>query len=202
MGCDDSGLNSDVCTVPDIPAGQTRVVTFRTRRPSTASTATTSSSSSTGLDASDDADYDVRVSWPPGSTDWRVVVTPAVGMGGLQARHEVVVTNLGRTATNAVLNEQLQAGEQLVSTSLGSGARPGRERAALRARNARGPRIHDARRGHEAAGEPRGTFHVVDVGSDTPDVNDSHLFGSAPAVSAGATGSAPSARRRLSPTAT
>ena len=49
-------------------------------------------------------------------------VTPAVGMGGLRARHEVVVTNLGpATATNVVLDEQLLAGEQLLSTSLGSG---------------------------------------------------------------------------------
>ena len=30
---------------------------------------------------------------------------------------------------------------------------------------------------------PGDAFHVVDVGSDTPDVNDSHLFGSAAAVS-------------------
>ena len=117
--CDDRGLNLDVCTVPDIPAGHDAIVSFRyapteygiDRHHLIASSA----------DSSDDADYDVRVSWPATSTDWRVAVTPAVGMGGLRARHEVVVTNLGPApAVNAVLDEQLLAGEQLVSTSLGS----------------------------------------------------------------------------------
>ena len=113
--------------------------------------------SSAGLGATDDADYDVRVSWPSTSTDWRVVVTPAVGMGGLRARHEVVVTNLGpATATNAVLDEQLQSRRAARLDLARPGLRrPGRERAALRARHARRPRVRDARRGHEAAGEPR-----------------------------------------------
>ena len=120
MGCDDSGLNADVCTVPDVPAGQNAVVTFRYAPTEYGIDRHHLMASSTGLGATDDADHDVRVSWPSTSTDWRVVVTPAVGMGGLRARHEVVVTNLGpATATNAVLDEQLQTGEQLVSTSLG-----------------------------------------------------------------------------------
>jgi hypothetical protein len=184
-GCDDSALNLDVCTVPDIPAGHTAIVTIRYAPTEYGIDRHHLIASSAGLDASDEADFDVRVSGPPASTDWRVVVTPAVGIGGLRARHEVVVTNLGpAAAANAVLDEQLQTGEQLVSTSLGPacairgadvlhcslGTLAGRESATVAVDTKLPP-------------NPGEAFHVVDVGSDTPDVNDSHLFGSAPAVS-------------------
>jgi hypothetical protein len=182
--CDDSRLNADVCTVPDIPAGQSAVVTFRYAPTEYGIDRHHLIASSNALGATDEADHDVRVSWPSTFTDWRVVVTPAVGMGGLRARHEVVVSNLGpATATNAVLDEQLQSGEQLVSTSLGHacavqganvlhcalGSLAGRESATL---------VVDTK----LPPNPGGAFHVVDAGSDTPDVNDSHLSGSAPAV--------------------
>ena len=158
-GCDDSGLNLDVCTVADIPGGQSRVVTFRYAPTEYGIDRHHLVTGSTGLGTTDDADYDVRVSWPPGSTDWRVQVTPAVGMAGLRARHEVVVTNLGpATATNVVLDEQLLAGEQLLSTSLGSGC--GLQAATVlhcSLGTLAGPRLRHAPRRHEAARQPRAT---------------------------------------------
>jgi hypothetical protein len=184
IGCDDSGLNLDVCTVADIPGGQSRVVTFRYAPTEYGIDRHRLIAASTGLGASDDADFDVRVSWPPGSTDWRVQVTPAVGMGGLRARHEVVVTNLGpATAANVVLDEQLQAGEQLLSTSLGSGC--GLQTASVvhcslgnLAGRASITLVVDTR----LPANPGDAFHVVDIGSDTPSVSAAHLFGSAPAL--------------------
>jgi len=184
-GCDPSGLNLDVCDVPDIPEGQSAIVTCRYGPTEYGIDRHRLIASSAGLGSSDEADYDVRVSGPSTSTDWRVVVTPAVGMGGLRARHEVIVTNLGpATAANAVLDEQLIAGEQLLSTSLGSacavkGANVlrctlgtlGVRRAVTLAVDTKLP------------ANPGDAYHVVAVGSDTPDVNDSRLFGSAPATS-------------------
>src|SRR5262249_49585701 len=100
--CDDSGLNIDVCGVPDIAPGQSAGVTFR-YMPTAAGTARPHLVASAQAFPGDDADWDVRVKVPPTSTDWNVVVTPAVGMGGLRARHEVVVTNVGpAAAVNAV----------------------------------------------------------------------------------------------------
>jgi hypothetical protein len=185
-GCDDSGLNLDVCTVSDIPGGQSRVVTFRYAPTEYGIDRHHLVASSSGLGSSDDADFDVRVKWPPGSTDWRVVVTPAVGTGALRARHEVVVTNLGpATAANVVLDEQLLAGEQLLSTSLGPscalqtgvvlhcslGDLAGRASTTL---------VVDTK----LPANPGDSFHVVGVGSDTPSVSAAHLFGSAPATAA------------------
>src|SRR5262249_18337894 len=70
-GCDASGLTLDVCTVPDIPAGQSRVVRIGYAPTEYAIDRHHLVAGSAGLGATDEADYDVRVSGPPGSTDWR-----------------------------------------------------------------------------------------------------------------------------------
>jgi uncharacterized repeat protein (TIGR01451 family) len=182
--CDDSGLNLDVCTVPDIPGGESRVVTFRYAPTEYGIDRHHVVVASAGLASSDEADFDVRVKWPPGSTDWRVLVTPAVGMGGLRARHEVVVTNLGpAAAANVVLDEQLQAGEQLVSTSLGSAC--ALQTASLlhcSLGNLAGRTSFTLVVDTKLPANPGDSFHVAGVGSDTPSVSAAHLFGSAPAV--------------------
>src|SRR3954471_12035541 len=105
-------------------------------------------------------------------------------MGGLRARHEIVVTNLGPAAgANVVLDEQLQAGEQLVSTSIGS-AWALRGAAVLHCSlgTLAGRASFTLAVDTKLPANPTDSFHVVDVGSDTPSVSAAHLFGSAPAV--------------------
>ena len=181
--CDGSGLNVDVCGVPDIVPGQSAVVTFRYMPTRYGTDRHHLAVSAAGLPG-DDADWDVRVKVPPTSTDWNVVVTPAVGTGGLRARHEVVVTNLGpAAAVNAVFDDQLQAGEQLVSTSLGGACQlllGGTVHCTLGTLAAR--RSVTVAIDTKLPPNPGDAFHVVDVGSDTPDLSDAHLFGSGPAV--------------------
>jgi hypothetical protein len=184
-GCDSTGLNVDVCTVADIPPGQSVVVTFGYRPTEHGVDRHHLVASSTSPALSDEADHDVRILGTPGSTDWRVVVTPAVGVGGLRERHEVVLTNLGpASAANAFLEETLQAGEQVTSTSPGSscaqvalvlhcdlGTLAARASATLLVETKLPP-------------DPDGSLHVVDVASDTPAMNAAHLSAGAPATGA------------------
>jgi uncharacterized repeat protein (TIGR01451 family) len=183
-GCDSTGLNIDICTVPDIPAGGTAVVTWRYAPTAYGIDRHHQVAASASPASSDEADFDVRVKTPPGWVDWKVTVTPSVGMGGLRARHQVLVTNLGpATATNVTLTEQLDVGEQVVATSLGAGCSGGIVSPLQCSLGTLAPRtsfilVVDTK----LPANPSGFFHVANVGTDTPSVNHSHMSGSGPAV--------------------
>src|SRR5262249_39406268 len=67
-GCDASGLTLDVGTLADVPAGESRIVTFRYAPTEYGIDRHHVVATSAGLSVSDEADHDVRVKWSPSTT--------------------------------------------------------------------------------------------------------------------------------------
>lgn len=165
----------------DIAAGQTSTFTFRFA-PTKYGADThvfTVSSSTPAMTAT--MTFTISLDVPATAADWRVTESAPVGLGGLSAEHEASATNLGpATATNVVLYDELDYGEQFVSATPSQGSCSTSQRVTFT--------MVECQLGAVPAGatvsvrvdtrlppNPSGGSHLAQVHTDTPGVDDSHI---------------------------
>jgi uncharacterized repeat protein (TIGR01451 family) len=122
VSCPVAGCNP-AFSIPDLPLAASATFTFK-YGPTAYGVAThTFAVSSAAPAMSQSASFDVDVAIPDTATRWQFSESPAVGTGGLNARHQLVAKNLGPTdATNVVLYDSLAPGQQLLAVSPSNGS--------------------------------------------------------------------------------